>query len=218
MTHSKSFKTFFTSLLILSFSNIVSSCDCPTVSTVSNFNLTEYIKEKWYIQLQQETPYLPKDVNYCVTAQYNIINKKILFYDGIVLGVHNNARINGINGSELNAFNNTLCARIPNRSTQSKLLVAPCFLPNIVAGDYWVIAAGPQENNYEWAIVLGGNPTVKLDDGCTTKTDRINNSGFWFFTREINPSNSIIEKMKNISSEKGLSLKLMNKVVQDGCY
>ena len=28
---------------------------CPKINTVENFNLTEYINGKWYIQKQQET-------------------------------------------------------------------------------------------------------------------------------------------------------------------
>ena len=193
------------------------SQSCPEIKTVSNFNLTEYIDKTWYIQLQQPTPYLPENVNYCVTARYNIINKKILFYDGVVIGVHNNARSNHVNGTELNKYNTTLCARIPDKNVMSKLLVAPCFLPNIFGGDYWVISAGPRPDNYEWAIVMGGNPTVKLKDGCTTKTDTYNNSGFWFFTKAKNPPKKLIDYMSNIAIKKGLSLEKMNKVEQIGC-
>ena len=35
-----------------------------------------------------------------------------------------------------------LCARQPDAVSTSALLVAPCFLPNVFGGDYWVVAVG----------------------------------------------------------------------------
>jgi len=88
--------------------------------------------------MQQQTLYLPNNTNYCVTAKYQPTNRSILFFSGKVLNVYNYARVNSTQGRQLNYQNMTLCARIPNSSMPSKLLVAPCFLPNIFAGDYWV--------------------------------------------------------------------------------
>ena len=50
----------------------------------------------------------------------------------------NSGEVNGPN------FNNdtVLCAREPDASVPGALAVAPCFLPNSLAGDYWVIAVG----------------------------------------------------------------------------
>ena len=77
----------------------------------------------------------------------------------------------------INANNFTLCARIPNTSVSSKLfLVAPCFLPNLFGGDYWVIIAGPSSDNYQYAVVSGGQPLVQYPDGCTTRNDTMNNA------------------------------------------
>ena len=50
--------------------------DIP-VSTVDNFNLTEYVRDRWYIQRQQVTNYLPIETNYCVSARYSISNKNV---------------------------------------------------------------------------------------------------------------------------------------------
>ena len=50
-----------------------------------------------------------------------------------------------------NIKNVTLCARQYNESEPSRLLNAPCFIPNLLAGPYWVLAAGPVSNNYSWA-------------------------------------------------------------------
>ena len=187
------------------------------IDTLSNFNLTEYIKKPWYIQKQQITPYLNIKDNYCVRAEYSVSKKSVPFYSGIVLNVNNYANEDMVNGKNINQKNNILCARIGDSNKTSKLLVGPCFLPNIFAGDYWVIDAGPYHDNYQWAIVSGGQPSVKYPDGCTTKKDSINNSGFWYFTRESLPNYKIIEKMNNISKNKGFTLSQLNFVNQSGC-
>ena len=206
---------FIFSLLVGSFVNVESTC--PPVSTVDNFNLTEYVRDRWYIQRQQVTGYLPIENNYCVSAFYQVSNRTVPFYHGTVLDVNNRANMNGVNGTNVNKNNFTLCARIPDTNVTSKLLVAPCFLPNFFAGDYWVIEAGPSSDNYEYAIVSGGQPNIQLPDGCTTSSGGTNNSGFWFFTRQQNVNTSLITYMNNLAREKGFSLMLMNNVTQKGC-
>ena len=190
---------------------------CTIVNTQPNFNLTEYIRERWYIQKQQITSYLPLNENYCVTAKYNISDKKIIGYKGVVLNVYNYANLYKVNGKQANKYNQVLCARVPNKTNPSKLLVAPCFLPNVFAGDYWVIAAGPESDNYEWAIVSGGQPTVRYKDGCTTKTDGSNGAGFWYFSRVPMASNNVIKKLNKIAKSKGYTLSQLHNVTQKNC-
>lgn len=190
---------------------------CPKVNTMNNFNITEYVKSKWYIQKQQITSYLPLRENYCVTAKYELSDKKIIGYNGIVLNVYNYANLDMVNGKNANKHNQVLCARIPNINISSKLLVAPCFLPNYFGGDYWVIAAGPHSNNYEWALVSGGQPTVHYDDGCTTKTTGSNGAGLWYFTRNQIVNNSIIEKLDKIAQYNGYTLSQLHDVNQTNC-
>lgn len=190
---------------------------CPIVSTQNNFNLTEYVREKWFIQQQQITTYLPLRENYCVTAKYNISDKKILGYDGEVLNVYNYANLDRVNGEKANKHNQVLCARVPNKSNPSKLLVAPCFLPNAFAGDYWVIAAGPKPDNYQWAIVSGGQPTVQYHDGCTTKTKGSNGAGFWYFSRVPVASDKTIQTLNKLAKSKGYTLSQLHNVVQENC-
>ena len=82
----------------------------------------------------------------------------------------------------------TISHSVPDRpiETPSRIINAPCFLPNTFAGPYWVIAAGPESYNYSWAIVSGGPPTVKYKDGnCSTSEQGTNGSGLWLFTRTI---------------------------------
>ncbi len=205
---------FFLSILLIT-ANI--NNDCPVVETQKNFNLTEYIRKEWYIQKQQITTYLPLKENYCVKATYNISDKKIIGYSGTILNVYNYANLYRVNGEKANKHNQVLCARIPDKKTPSKLLVAPCFLPNIFAGDYWVIAAGPTSNNYEWAIISGGQPTVKYDDGCTTKIKGSNGAGFWYFSRIPIANEFVIKQLDNIAINKGFTLSQLHSVVQENC-
>ena len=188
---------------------------CPNISTVLNLNLTEYIRKPWYIQMQQETPYLPEETNYCVTAQYSISTKKILFYNNTVLNVYNNARFDNISGPELNFNNNSLCARI--NGMNSKLLVAPCFLPNLFAGDYWVISVGPSSKDYQFAIVSGGQPNIRYSNGCSTSTTTINDSGLWILTRNQTVSEVMLESLKASLISLGITTELLNTVQQKGC-
>ncbi len=190
---------------------------CTIVETQTNFNLTEYIRERWYIQQQQITGYLTLKENYCVTAKYNISNKKIIDYKGVVLNVYNYANLFKVNGEEANKHNQVLCARVPDKTNPSKLLVAPCFLPNVFSGDYWIIAAGPRSDNYEWAIVSGGQPTVQYKDGCTTKTSGSNGAGFWYFSRVPIADKNIIKKLNKIAKSKGYTLSQLHNVTQKNC-
>ena len=205
----------FTSLLLL-----INSCvalECPNVKTVENLNLTEYIRKPWYIQMQQETPYLPKNSNYCVYARYSLSNKRVPFFGGQVLNVYNYANLDMVNGDNLNSDNTTLCARVKNSSETSKLLVGPCFIPNIFSGDYWIIDVGPDSNNYEYAIVIGGQPNNKLNDGCTTNNNTINNSGLWIFSRTNVVNDSFKLYMKKKLFMMNISSMLLNNVTQEGC-
>ena len=102
------------SLFILFCNLIFVSGMCPTVTTVDNFNVSEYTRETWYIQKQQVTSYLPLDTNYCVSATYRKSNRSVPFYKGTVLDVYNYANYRMVNGNNVNTNNFTLCARIPN--------------------------------------------------------------------------------------------------------
>ena len=190
---------------------------CPKIKTVDNLNITEYIRKPWYILAQQETSYLPLNSNYCVYANYSRTNKTVPFFDGTVLSVYNYANLNEVNGENLNSNNTTLCARIKNNSELSKLSVAPCFLPNLFAGDYWIIYVGPNSSNYEYAIVIGGQPNVIYQDGCTTRTNTINNSGLWLLSRNPLANNTVIDSLKLKLKKMNISTKLLNSVNQSNC-
>ena len=187
------FRNFYLSVFLLGSTNGYDNC--PETQTVSNLNLTEYVRKPWYVQMQQETPYLPLNSNYCVFARYNTTLRKVPFFSGQVLSVYNYANLNGVNGYKLNTKNFTLCARVKDANETSKLLVAPCFLPNIFGGDYWILNVGPTNDNYEYAIVSGGPLNVRYNSGCSTSNTSMNGSGLWLFTRNKTVSNKFIDDL-----------------------
>lgn len=191
---------------------------CPVVSVVEDFNIDEYIRKSWFVQKQQVNGYQPENALYCVAATYESEGKGVPFFWGTVISVYNYGNVNEVNGRNQNDSNGmVLCARQPDENTPAKLLVAPCFLPNFLAGDYWVVAAGPSPSNYEWAIISGGQPTEKYDDGCTTKESGINGSGFWFFTRAKVASEETLAEMESVARNLGFTTSLLKDVAQEGC-
>lgn len=186
---------------------------CPVVSTVENLDLKEYISKTWFVQKQQVNSYQPRDSLYCVSATYDIDGAWVPFFFGTVVSVRNYGNVGGVNGKNQNG-GQVLCARLPNKKKAAELLVAPCFLPNFLAGDYWVVAIG---DNYEWAIVSGGQPTEIFEDGCTTKEDGINGSGFWYFTREQVASEETLAEMDAAARGLGYTTSQLIKVEQEGC-
>ena len=196
-----------------------SNCTLVPLQTQPPVNLTEYVRASWYIQQQQLTSYQTLRDLYCVTATYNVDQRsKVPFFHGQVISVYNYANQDGINGPNQNNNQTVLCARVTNSSSPEKLIVAPCFLPNIFGGPYYILAAGPEPELYEWAIVIGGQPTVNMGNNtCTTAEDKINNSGLWLFSRKPQLESEKIEKMKQILLQRNVSTQLLKPVVQTGC-
>ena len=196
------------------------SLSCPTIRPMSNFNTTEYIRATWYIQQQQITGYQPNNTLYCVAQTLDKTTNTVPFFHGDVLSVYNYANVDRVNGAPLNANNFTLCARQPNKSLPSDILNGPCWLPNLFAGPYWVIDAGPSPSNYSWAIVSGGPPTVQYPDGnCSTSEKGVNGSGLWLFTRDNVEENVAyyVNLMRESLKVLGYSISQLLPVHQQGC-
>ena len=196
------------------------SLGCPTIRPMHNFNTTEYIRATWYIQQQQITGYQPNNTLYCVAQTLDKTNNTVPFFSGDVLSIYNYANVDRVNGAPLNVNNFTLCARQPNESLPSDILNGPCWLPNLFAGPYWVIDAGPSPSNYSWAIVSGGPPTVQYPDGnCSTSEKGVNGSGLWLFTRDNVEENVAyyVNLMRESLKVLGYSVSQLLPVHQQGC-
>merc|ERR1711904_195185 len=195
--------------------------NCPAVSPLADLNQTEYLRASWFIQRQQLTGYQqPKDL-FCVATTYIAEKKTVPFFSGEVLSVYNYENLDKVNGQAQGATTGkdsiVICARQKDPSKPGELLVAPCFLPNILAGPYWVGAVGPTTDNYEWAVVSGGQPTEQYSDGCTTKQTGTNGSGFWFLTRAKIASKATIAAQESAAKALGFTLSQMHDVAQQGC-
>ena len=205
----------YKTLQILIYSYFSNSC--PDVQPMERFNTSEYIRSTWYIQQQQITGYQPENALYCVAQTLNETNTHVPFFNGSVLSVYNYGRVGGVNGTLENRNNFTLCARQVNESDPARIVNAPCFFPNILAGPYWVIAAGPQSDFYEWAIVSGGAPNVRYPDGnCSTRLEGTNGSGLWLFTRSQNGT-QYVPIMRNVLLNLGYTTSQLLNVTQQGC-
>ena len=75
----------------------------------------------------------------------------------------------------------SLCAR-DLEPENNRLTVAPCFLPNSLAGPYWpVILKADNEGRYTAMAVINGQPTVPKSDGCGLPPE---SEGLFILTRD----------------------------------
>jgi apolipoprotein D and lipocalin family protein len=185
----------------------------------TDVDLDEWTRATWYIQEQQVTGYQPEESLYCVTATYERgTDAWVPLFHGEVIEVYNQANQGAVNGPLQNDDDQTLCARLQDESEPGKLSVAPCFLPNILSGPYWIIAIGKDESGkYDWAVVIGGEPTEKFPDGCTTTTTGINGAGLWLFSRTPVASEDVLASMKAALAAQGVATSQLRQVAQAGC-
>ena len=202
--------------------------NCPLIKLQTNpmVNLTEYTRASWYVQQQQLTGYQPLEDLYCVTATYDSNNDTdVPFFSGNVISVYNYANQGKVNGPSMGNYTpgtkhnfRQLCARELNQSEPEKLEVAPCFLPNLFDGAYWILEAGPTTTNYDWAIVIGGQPTKRIDNSsCTTSDTGINGSGLWLFSRNQTLTDPVIRYLHRVLYLHNISTTLLHNVTQTGC-
>ncbi len=173
-------------------------------------NIIEYYRYmQFFCLVEKESHELVFACSFCVCF--------LVFFSAV--SVYNYANKDKPNGVPEGSVNGTiLCARVPDSNNPAKLLVAPCFLPNLFAGPYWVLMAGPSSDNYEWAIVSGGQPTVQYPDGCTTSESGTNNAGLWLFSRTPVANPIDLQKMKSVLKDLGFTLSRLHEVPQQSCH
>merc|ERR1711939_142487 len=214
-------------VLFVACSALPAQDDCKPVTVQPNFNLTKFVGlHKWFIHKEMTIKYLPINERYCVVATYT---QK----DATHVKVHNYANLNHTNGpvddSDVHVKSlGGICGISKDKTTPAKLEVGPCYLSVIsrfAFGPYWVVAAGgldcvgadcPQPEDYEWALVSGGQPTHETAGGCTTG-DGINHSGLWIFTKSNVRNETLLEKIEGIAKDKGFDTSVLKDVDQVGC-
>ncbi|KAJ8601190.1 hypothetical protein CTAYLR_003218 [Chrysophaeum taylorii] len=193
--------------------------DCKTVTPLSDVDLTEFLRATWYTQQQQVVKFQSTDDLYCVAATYALENRTVPFFDGLVISVYNYATEDEVNGEPQNTADGmVLCARLEDANITGKLAVSPCWLPNIAAAPYWIVAIhADDDGKYDWAVISGGQPTELQDDGgCTTSTGSYA-GGLWIFSRDPVASNQTLADAQAAAVDLGISLAELNDVPQDGC-
>lgn len=199
------------SLLALCIIGSKASDECPIIDTVSDFDIYDYASQPWYSHQQAENSYSPLDQNFCVRAQYTVREDPTFF--GYTVDVNNQDQNEFGAGRDGN-----LCA-YQTDAADSKLAVAPCFLPKFLAGPYWVVTYNNEEG---YALIAGGQPTIASYDadnkfiGCKSGTG-INNSGLWIFSRSQTRNETLISTVRDIASEKGFDVTVLNDVDQSSC-
>jgi lipocalin len=208
---------------------------CRPVRTMAPFAVDEFVAHRWFVQAQQPIIYLPKAEIYCVTAEYNKTS-------ATSVDVHNYANSGRVNG-KVSDSGGTLQAIIPNAEFPSKLEVGPKFLPHLLYGPYWVIAAGGSSaSGYDWAVIAGGQPTKVAGaaagcaphefkalgschpcpaSGCGTLCDNgegVNNSGLWIFSKDPNMDDSeLMHLIEAYVVGNGFDPSVLLRVNQTGC-
>lgn len=182
--------------------------ECKAVSTQQGFDLSTYISRPWYVQQQMPTQYLPVENNFCVSARYEKLDRPTLL--GYTIHVFNQAT----NSAGVPSNNGTvLCAYGSDAQDPAKLAVAPCFIPRVLSGPYWVLAYNEAEG---YALVSGGQPSLATPLGCRTGTGT-NDAGLWIFTREAQPPAAVVEKVRGIAAGMGFDLSVLNPVSHANC-
>ena len=187
------------------------TCPPARFKTKEDISLQEYASKKWYVHEQAETAYLPLSRNYCVTAEYKLLDKPTPFF-GYSIEVYNQAQ-----DEARQRYGGTIYAAETNESDPSKLEVAPGFLPRFLAGPYWIVDYDETEG---YALVIGGPPQVKNKDTgkCRTNNRWITSSGgLWIFTRDSERDDALIDKVKGIASDLGLDTSVLNEVDHSNC-
>merc|ERR1711965_524260 len=201
--------------------NCCNDCEVPTIDTIP-IELEEWTRASWYVQKQQVNGFQSANDLNCVVATYDLGDTKVFFNPKTdIIDVNNYGNSGGVNGPVQGGVDNgILCGRVTGEP--GKLAVAPCFLPNFLAGPYWVAGLGTSdvdgESRYDWAVIIGGQPKEFAPDGkCTTSLDDINNSGLWFFSRTPVAPTAQIAAMEQVIADLGVSNSLLINVPQEGC-
>ena len=114
-------------------------------------------------------------------------------FGGYEVGVHNHAE--EVDGT-VHDSGDKICAKGTDDEDTANLKVVPCFLPTFLVGPYWVLAYDEDEG---YALVSGGQPTIKTPDGCKNGSGT-NNSGLWMFGKWQRGRGAVRQEDKPVTS------------------
>jgi lipocalin len=143
--------------------------------------------------------------------------------DPDALYVHNQASVGGVDGPKEGSGLSDLLSAVVINGERGQLAVGPSFLPPVLYGPYWVVAAGAHGNSsglYDWAVVSGGPPSVPSNGACRN-SDPVdpegNGEGLWLFFRTPSPDAAAIAHSRAVAAAAGFDLSVLVDVVSAGC-
>jgi len=189
------------------------SAQCPPegFDAMENFNFTAWIEHTWFVQEMMPTSFLTEDKFYCVESFLEPMSED-------EVKVQNRVRLGSVTG-ELKGGELSLMATIPDMEDKAKLLVGPEALLDFLYGPYWVLFAGPSEDNYEYGIVSGGPPMLQGPNGCISGTmdNAVNGAGLWLFTKDPVVDKEMVAMLRSEAEGMGFDLSVLRPVEQEGC-
>jgi lipocalin len=188
-------------------STIVSAQEppCKPVNTVDNFDLEGFVSAPWYTHQQAENNFAPPNQS-CVRAEYTIRDEPSIPW-GYTVDVYNSGRNEG--GEFVDA---NLCVF---QEDGSKLRVAPCFVPKVASGNFWVVAYDETEG---YALISAGQPTRPGENGCRTG-ESMDDEGLWIFSRSPVRDEALVITVRQIAQDAGFDTTVLNDVdQQESCY
>jgi len=197
---------------------------CRKVRPVRNLDLEEYARASWYVQEQQLTGNPSVDELFCKVVTFNKgPESRVWWFEGEVLTGYNYANLLKVNGDLINPKNKTQCLRSTVKLS-GEMQIAPCYLPPfMVDGPYLVLGVGANSNEdaanglYDWAVVIGGQPDLVGEQGCTVDEFGLNNKGLWLLTRSKRMSPNAHDDMHIALARQGVATSRLRKVDQEGC-
>ena len=186
---------------------------CPTLHPPTDFNVSDWAVNpkapqtgdfSWYFHSMMPISYLPEDVFYCVAARYTggATADKIKVYN-----YENHDKVGGKVGST------NICGEVRDPSQPAELSVAPCFLPSILGGPYWILHYNATAG---LGLISGGQPTDEGPDGCKTGTGE-NGSGLWIALRTQQRDEGLVARGQALLKGMGFDTGVLRDVVHEGC-
>jgi len=193
------------SIIAVVLASASATCPPPGFDTVSEFNLTDFISKRWYVQQMMEGGLEPAELFQCQWTEYAMLAKPNFW--GFEIQSHDH--IDMPDGSKKDFHP---CAKIVNAS-RGKMSVGECFLPKFLSGPYWVYLHDEAKGI---AAVGGGAPSHQFPGGCRTGTGKIG-GGLWMFTRKQQRDESLVQIVRQSLKKQGFDLDALKDVNQTGC-
>ncbi|KAI3645885.1 hypothetical protein MP228_008813 [Amoeboaphelidium protococcarum] len=194
---------------------LFASQKCPpdSIKYLDNLDLNAYIRNPWYVQMQQVVIYTPRDGMYCIRDHIYPEHPDQSLSNLWLATTWNQKSVDGA----LKTFK--VHGHIKDMQTPSRMKVGPKLVPTFMRGEYWVVAASDRDhvNGYEWVIVSGGLPKKKGQNGKCKMGTGFNGSGLWLMTREPIVHQSVIDNMLQIVDNLGYDKSILEKVYHEGC-